>query len=72
MALNDVENMKAIISVSHNGEICVVSIGNGKRYIGNNERGYLERAFARNRKEYGKSNEAIKAFCEEVGWKYGK
>lgn len=72
MALNDVKRMKTIISVGHNGEICVVSVGNGKRYIGSQERGFFERAFARNINKYGQTNEAIKAFCEEVGWKYGE
>lgn len=72
MALNDVINMKAVISVGHSGKICVVSIGNGKRFIGKNERGFLERAFTRNTSWYGQTNEAIKNFCKEVNWKYGK
>ena len=72
MALNDVINMKAVISVEHSGKICVVSIGNGKRFVGKNERGFLERAFTRNTSWYGQTNEAIKNFCKEVNWKYGK
>ena len=71
MALNDVHKMKTVISVGHNGKACVVSVGSGRRFSGN-DRGFVERAFTRNINKYGQTDEAIQAFCKEVGWKYGK
>lgn len=72
MALNDVENMKAIISVGHDGKICVVSIGNAKRATNEIDRALLEMNFGRCIRKYGQTNEAIQAFCKEAGWKYGE
>lgn len=72
MALNDVDNMKAIISVGHDGKICVVSIGNGKRVVSDRDYNFFESAYARNVNRYGYTNDAIENFCKEVGWNYGK
>jgi len=72
MALNDVGNMKAIVSVGHDGRICKVSIGDGKRFTGKFEIQSVKAAYARNIAKYGHTNDAIKYFCEEVGWKFGK
>ncbi len=72
MALNDVDNMKAVISVGHDGKICVVSIGNGKRVVSDRDYNFFESAYARNVNRYGCTNDAIENFCKEVGWNYGK
>ena len=71
MALNDVDKMKAIVSVGHDGITCNVSIGSGRRFKGDFEIHSVQTAFARNIAKYGQTNEAIKHFCEEVGWKFG-
>lgn len=71
MALNDVDNMKAIISVGHDGKACTVTMGNAKKAITTMEIRSLEMAYQRNITKLGLTNEAIKTFCEEVGWIYG-
>lgn len=71
MALNDVDNMKAIISVGHNGEICTVRMGDAKKAVTTMEIQSLKMAYQRNITKFGLTNEAIQAFCEEVGWIYG-
>ena len=72
MALNDVDKMKAIVSVGHDGKVCAVSIGNGKRAVSETDRSLLEMSFGRCTRKYGQTSKAIQAFCEEAGWKYGK
>ncbi len=71
MALNDVDKMKAIVSVGHDGKVCVVSIGNGKRAVTKMDIQSLKMAYQRNIAKSGQTNEAIQAFCKEVGWIYG-
>lgn len=72
MALNDVDKMNSVISVGHNGIACKVSIGNGRRFKGEFEIHSVKTAYARNIAKYGQTNEAIKHFCEEVGWGFGE
>lgn len=67
-ALNDIDNMEAIISIGHNGKIC--SVKKKKCFSDKLEREFFEMAYARNVSNYGYTNEAIKHFCEEVGWIY--
>lgn len=71
MALNDVDNMKAIISVGHDGKACTVTMGNAKKSVTTMEIRSLKMAYQRNVTKFGQTNEAIQAFCDEVGWIYG-
>lgn len=71
MALNDVDKMKAIVSVGHDGKICTVSIGNGKKAVAEMDIRSLKMAYQRSISKFGQTNKAIQAFCEEVGWIYG-
>lgn len=71
MALNDVDNMKAIISVGHDGKICNVNIGNAKKAVTKMEIQSLKMAYQRSIAKFGQTNKAIEAFCDEVGWIYG-
>ncbi len=72
MALNDVDNMKAVISVGHDGKACAVSIGGGKKAANEFDRNLLEMSFGRCIRKHGQTDKAIQAFCNEVGWIYGK
>ncbi|MCI5947264.1 MAG: phage minor capsid protein [Oscillospiraceae bacterium] len=69
-ALNDTDKMKAIISVGHNGKICVVSMTSKNKFINNDDLDFFDRAFACSIRDYGQTNAAIKDFCNKVGWKY--
>ena len=71
MALNDVDKMKAIISVGHDGRICTVRMGDAKKATTAMEIRSLKMAYQRSITKFGQTNEAIQAFCEEVGWIYG-
>lgn len=71
MALNDVDNMKAIISVGHDGKACTVTMGSAKKSVTTMEIRSLKMAYQRNVTKFGQTNEAIQAFCDEVGWIYG-
>ena len=72
MAFNNLDKMNAVISVGHDGIICKVSVGTGRKFESKFEQGFLERAYARNVRTYGITNTAIEHFCEEVGWQFGK
>lgn len=72
MALNDVDKMKAIVSVGHNGKICSVSMGTSAKATNDMEYSLLQMSYGRCISKYGQTNQAIKAFCEEVGWIYGE
>ena len=71
MALNDVDHMKAIISVGHDGSVCKIS-KNGIKFVGEMETRHLEMTYNRSIRDYGQTNKAIEEFCKEVGWSYGK
>ena len=72
MAFNNLDKMNAVISVGHDGIICKVSVGTGRKFKSKFEQGFLERPYARNVRTYGITNTAIEHFCEEVGWQFGK
>lgn len=72
MALNDVDKMKAIVSVGHNGKICSVSMGTSAKATNDMEYSLLQMSYGRCISKYGQTNQAIKVFCEEVGWIYGE
>lgn len=72
IALNDINNMEAIISIGHDGKICKISMGKAKKARYTAEYDNLEWCYGRCIRKYGQTNEAIEAFCEEIGWKYGR
>ena len=70
MALNDVDKMKAIVSVGHDGKICAVSAAPKNKFKHKDDLEFFDRAFACSIRDYGQTNEAIKDFCNKVGWEY--
>lgn len=69
-ALNDIDKMRAVISVGHNGKICVVSAKPTNKFVNHDDLDFFDRAYGCSIRDYGQTNEAIKDFCNKVGWKY--